>query len=472
MTIESSSQSSSLEQFDAVIIGSGQGGNPLAGALAKVGKKTAMIERQDVGGTCINRGCTPTKTMVASARVAYLARRAADYGVHTGPITVDLAKVRERKRAIVTSWRESGEQRLEQGHVELIRGEACFTGPRQLQVALTGGGERRLTASQIFIDTGTRNTTPKIEGLESVAWLDNESLMELDHVPEHLVVVGGGYIGVEFSQMFRRFGSQVTIVQSNSQLLAMEDADVAEEATKILREDGIQVLLDARAQKIAGSQEGVVLNVTVAGQPQTVTGTHLLLAVGRTPNTQALKPAAGGIALDSKGFIHANERLETTAEGVFVIGDVKGGPQFTHIAYDDYRILKTNLLDGGERTTTGRMIPYTVFMDPQLGRIGMTEKDAKKSGRTIRVARMPMTSVARAMEVDETRGLMKAIVDAETDEILGASVFGLEGGEVMTVLQTAMMGGLKYTALRDGVFAHPTLAESLNNLFFHFDDGK
>ena len=472
MTIDSNHASSPLEQFDAVVIGSGQGGNPLAGALAKAGKKTAMIERQDVGGTCINRGCTPTKTMVASARVASLARRAADYGVHTGPITVDLAKVRERKRAIVTSWRESGEKRLEQGHVGLIRGEACFTGPRQLLVALTGGGERRLTATQIFIDTGTRNTTPKIEGLESVAWLDNESLMELDHVPEHLVVLGGGYIGVEFSQMFRRFGSQVTIVQSNSQLLAMEDADVAEEATKILREDGIQVLLDARAQKIAGSQEGVVLNVTVAGQPQTVTGTHLLLAVGRTPNTQALKPDAGGVALDSKGFIHANERLETTAEGVFVIGDVKGGPQFTHIAYDDYRILKTNLLDGGQRTTTGRMIPYTVFMDPQLGRIGMTEKDAKKSGRTIRVARMPMTSVARAMEVDETRGLMKAIVDAETDEILGATVFGLEGGEVMTVLQTAMMGGLKYTALRDGVFAHPTLAESLNNLFFHFDDGK
>lgn len=464
--------SSEKEEFDAIIIGSGQGGNPLAAALTAAGKRTAMVERKDVGGTCINRGCTPTKTMVASARVAYLARRAADYGVHTGPIAIDLAKVRERKRAIVTSFRGRREERLAEDHVELIRGEASFTGPRQIRIALRDGGERLLTAGQIFINTGTRSATPKIEGLDKVPWLDNESIMELDQVPEHLLVLGGGYIGVEFGQMFRRFGSRVTIVQSGPQLLGREDQDIAAEVLTILRQDGIEVLLNAQTQKIARADDLLTLHVTIEGKLQAVEGSHLLVGVGRTPNTDALQPAAGGIDIDDRGFIKANERLETSAEGVYAIGDVKGGPQFTHIAYDDYRILKTNLLDGGSRTVTGRMVPYTVYMDPQLGRVGMTESEATQSGRKIRVARMPMTSVARALETDETRGVMKAVVDAQTEEILGVAVLGIEGGEIMTILQTAMMGGLPYTKLRDAVFAHPTLAESLNNLFFHFDDEK
>jgi pyruvate/2-oxoglutarate dehydrogenase complex dihydrolipoamide dehydrogenase (E3) component len=458
-----------MEDFDAIIIGSGQGGNPLAEALIAAGKKTAMIERQDVGGTCINRGCTPTKTMVASARVAWLARRGADYGVHTGPVTVDMGRVRERKRAIVSSFRQSREKRLEKVKADLIRGEASFTGPRQLRVALNGGGERLLRADQVFIDTGTHSAQPAIAGLDAVPHLDNDSIMELDRVPEHLLVLGGGYIGVEFSQMFRRFGSQVTVIQAGPQLLREEDEDVAAEVLKILREDGIDVLLNARAQEV---KPGIALKVAIEGKTQTVEGSHLLLATGRVPNTGALKPAAGGVEIDERGFIRANERLETSAPGVYVIGDVKGGPAFTHISYDDYRILKANLLDGGNRTTRDRMVPYTVFMDPQLGRVGMTEAEAKKSGRKIRVARMPMTSVARALEVDETRGLMKAIVDAETEEILGATVLGLEGGEVMSVLQMAMMGHLKWSVLHDAVLAHPTLAESLNNLFLHFDDEK
>ena len=458
-----------MEEFDAIIIGSGQGGNPLAEALIAAGKKTAMIERQDVGGTCINRGCTPTKTMVASARVAWLARRGADYGVHTGPVTVDMGRVRERKRAIVSSFRESREKRLEKVKADLIRGEASFTGPRQLRVALKGGGERLLRADQIFIDTGTHSAKPAIAGLDAVPHLDNDSIMELDRVPEHLLVLGGGYIGVEFSQMFRRFGSQVTVIQAGPQLLREEDEDVAAEVLKILREDGIDVLLNARAQEV---KPGIALKVAIEGKTQTVEGSHLLLATGRVPNTGALKPAAGGVETDERGFIRANERLETSAPGVYVIGDVKGGPAFTHISYDDYRILKANLLDGGNRTTRDRMVPYTVFMDPQLGRVGMTEAEAKKSGRKIRVARMPMTSVARALEVDETRGLMKAIVDAETEEIVGATVLGLEGGEVMSVVQMAMMGHLKWSVLHDAVLAHPTLAESLNNLFLHFDDEK
>jgi pyruvate/2-oxoglutarate dehydrogenase complex dihydrolipoamide dehydrogenase (E3) component len=460
------------EGYDAILIGSGQGGNPLAGALAAAGKKTALIERQDVGGTCINRGCTPTKTMVASARVAYLARRGADYGVDVGNVAIDLGRVRERKRAIVSSFRGGGEKRLEKAHVELIRGEASFTGPQQIRVALRSGGERRLTAPQIFINTGTRSAAPPIEGLDTVPYLDNERIMELDQVPEHLVILGGGYIGIEFCQMFRRFGSKVTVIQSGPQLLSGEDPDVAGEVLKILRQDGIEVLLNARTEKITQSSGAIALTVVAAGQTLTVEGSHLLVATGRVPNTDALNPAAGGVQVDKRGYIQANDRLETSATGVYALGDVKGGPQFTHIAYDDYRILKANLLDGGKRTVRDRMVPYTVFMDPQLGRVGMTEGEARKSGRPIRVARMPMTSVARALEVDETRGLMKAIVDAESEEILGATVLGIEGGEIMAVFQTAMMGRIKFSTLRDAVFAHPTLAESLNNLFFHFDDGK
>jgi pyruvate/2-oxoglutarate dehydrogenase complex dihydrolipoamide dehydrogenase (E3) component len=326
-----------------------------------------------------------------------------------------------------------------------------------------------LRAAQIFIDTGTRSARPAIAGLDAVPYLDNDSIMELDRVPEHLLILGGGYIGVEFSQMFRRFGSRVTVIQAGPQLLREEDADVAAEVLKILREDGIEILLNARAQEV---KPGIDLKVSTEGKTQTVEGSHLLLATGRVPNTDALKPAAGGVETDERGFIRVNDRLETSAPGVYAIGDVKGGPAFTHISYDDYRILKANLLDGGQRSVRDRMVPFAVFMDPQLGRVGMTETEAKKSGRKILVARMPMTSVARALEVDETRGFMKVIADAETEEILGATVLGLEGGEVVSVLQMAMMGHLKWTVLHDAVLAHPTLAESINNLFLHFDDDK
>jgi pyruvate/2-oxoglutarate dehydrogenase complex dihydrolipoamide dehydrogenase (E3) component len=457
--------------YDAVVIGSGQGGNPLAIALAKSGMRTALIERKHVGGTCINEGCTPTKTMVASGRVAYLARRAADYGVHTGPISIDVRKVRERKREIVKSFRSGNENRIAKAeNLELIRGEASFHGPKTLVIQTQSDAHRTLSAERIFINTGARASKPKIEGLDRIAHLDNESIMELDSLPDHLLILGGGYIGLEFGQLFRRFGSRVTIVQSAEQLLSREDEDVVEEITKILRQDGVDVILNARTTRVTQSREGIRLGVEVQGRSTDLDGSHLLVAVGRTSNSDTLNLSAAGVRTDSRGFIQVNDRLETSVPGIYALGDIKGGPAFTHISYDDFRILRANLLQGKSASTKDRQVPYCVFIDPQLGRIGLSEREARAQGRKIRVAKLPMSSVARALEVDETRGLMKAVVDAETDQVLGAAVLGIEGGEIMSVIETAMMGKLPYTALRDATYAHPTLSESLNNLFTAMDN--
>jgi pyruvate/2-oxoglutarate dehydrogenase complex dihydrolipoamide dehydrogenase (E3) component len=454
------------EQYDAIVIGSGQAGGPLATALAGAGRRTALIEREHVGGTCVNEGCTPTKTMVASGRVAYLARRGADYGVETGPVRVDLARVRERKRAIVKSFREGGERRLKEAPgLDLIWGEARFVAPRT--VALDG---RNLVADQVFLNVGCRPAEPDIKGINQVGTLDSTSIMELDTAPEHLLVVGGGYIGLEFAQMFRRFGSRVTIVQRDRQLLPLEDEDIAEAVTGILREDGIEVLLDARptsAEPLPGG--GVRLVVGTGAGKIALEGSRVLSAAGRVPNTDRLDPAAGGVDTNARGFIVVNERLETSAPGVWALGDVKGGPAFTHISYDDFRIIRANLLQGGDATTTERLVPYTVFTDPQLGRIGLSEREARAQGREYRVARMPMAKVARALEMDEPRGVMKVLVDAHSGRILGAAILGIEGGEIMAMLQLAMMENLPYHSLRDAVFAHPTLAESLNNLFANLE---
>jgi pyruvate/2-oxoglutarate dehydrogenase complex dihydrolipoamide dehydrogenase (E3) component len=452
--------------YDAVIIGVGQAGGPLAQALAKAGRRVALIERDVVGGTCINRGCTPTKTMIASARVAYLAGRGADFGVQTGPVTVDLAKVRQRKRDIVKDFRGGEEKHLEETDgINLIYGEAKFTGPKTVEIALRGGGTQQVTAEQFFINTGARPTVPKIDGLNLISFLDSTSIMELGAVPEHLIILGGSYIALEFGQMFRRFGSQVTVVERSDRLMEREDGDVSEEITKIVTEDGLTILTEAKATKAAQSEAGVTLTLETKTGEKSVTGSHLLVAVGRTPNTDALDLPAAGIEADDHGFIKVSDILETTVPGVYALGDVKGGPQFTHISYDDFRIIQTNLLEHGSRTTAGRMVPYTMFTDPQLGRVGMTEAEAKKSGKNIQVAKIPMTEVARAIETDETRGFMKAVVDVDTKQILGAAILCVDGGEVMAVLEVAMMGHLPYTSLKDATLAHPTLAESLNNLF-------
>lgn len=454
------------EHYDAIVIGSGQAGGPLASELAQAGRRTALIERSHVGGTCVNEGCTPTKTMVASARVAHLARRAADYGVHTGDVSVDLARVRERKRKIVADFRSGGEQSAREKGVELVMGAARFSGPRTVEVRLNeGGATRTLSAPLVVINVGCRPSAPKLAGIEGVPTLDSTSIMELDAVPAHLLVLGGGYIGLEFGQMFRRFGSKVTIVQRAKQLLGREDADVAEAVADVLRDDGIDVLLDTAALSVAPRGDGLALTVKAGREERTIEGSHLLVAAGRTPNTDDLNLQAAGVETDEKGFVVVNERLGTSVEGVYALGDVKGGPAFTHISYDDFRIVRGNLLRGEQCSTKGRPAPYTVFIDPQLGRVGLSEQEAREQGLRIKVAKLPMTSVARALEVDETRGLMKAIVDADSEQILGFAMLGIEGGEIMSAVQLAMMGKLPYTVLRDGVFAHPTLAESLNNLF-------
>jgi pyruvate/2-oxoglutarate dehydrogenase complex dihydrolipoamide dehydrogenase (E3) component len=461
------------EQYDVLILGSGQAGNPLSSDFVKAGRRVALIERAEVAGTCINYGCTPTKTMVASAQRAWQARHAGELGIEVGPVRVNIEQVRARKRKIVEQFRASNEKRFASGQPELVRGEARFVASKEIAVALKAGGERRLAAETIVIDTGDSPTVPKIAGLDGVSYLDNVSLMELDVVPEHLVILGGGYEAVEFGQMFRRFGSAVTLLERGEHLLGHEDAEISEAIEAILREDGLTIETGANAVRVDGKAGAVTVHLE---DGKSVSGSHLFLGVGRSPNTKELHLDAAGVLTDEHGYIKVDDELHTNVPGIYAVGDVKGGPAFTHVSYDDYRILRDNLVFNtssggkGRRKTTDRTTVYVVYMDPQLGRVGMTEAEARRSGRRIKVARMPVAWIARAIETGETRGLLKAIVDTDTEEILGAAILAPEGGELMSMLELAMMGKLRYSVLENAVFAHPAYAESLNTLWGHFEE--
>ncbi len=462
------------ETFDAIIIGSGQAGTPLASELGRAGQRVAIVERAHWGGTCVNEGCTPTKRMIACAEAAHWARRAADYGVSLsgGEVKVDLARVRELKREIVASFSAGSEKGLrDTPGVEAILGEGSFAGPQEILVQ-TATGERRLTARQIFINTGCRPARPDIAGLELVPHLlDSTSIMELDAVPDTLVVIGGSYIGLEFAQMYARFGSRVTVLHRGRQLVDREDPDVAASLLDALRAEGLSIELEVTGLRVEGAGDAVTVHFHTpdgAGQVQT---RHLLAATGRTPNTEGLNLEAAGVKTDEHGFVPVDDALQTNVPGIWALGDVKGGPAFTHVSYNDFRRVRNTLLRGA-RPATAPPLVYTMFTDPQLGRVGLSEGEARGKGLDILVATLPMTSVARAIETQRTAGMMKAVVDRRTHRILGATVLGPEGGEVAAAIQMAMLGDLPYTALRDAEISHPTLAESLNNLFMTLKDGE
>jgi pyruvate/2-oxoglutarate dehydrogenase complex dihydrolipoamide dehydrogenase (E3) component len=456
-----------MESFDAIIIGIGQAGNPLAGSLADKGKKVAVIERQHPGGSCINYGCTPTKTMVASAHAAQMTREAFNLGISVERISADFQKIIERRDGIVSSWRDGIEKKMKDNeHISYLFGEASFSGPKELQVKMNGSEEvRQITATQIFINVGTSPRIPPIERIEDINYYTSKSMMELTELPEHLVIIGGSYIGLEFSQIYRRLGSRVTVIQKDDQLASREDKDVADTIREFLEEEGIQIHLIAETKSVEQNGAGIILNFTKGSEDISTEGTHLLIATGTTPNTSKLHLNKAGIQTDKRGYIQVNDHLETNVEGVFALGDCKGGPEFTHISYDDYRIVEDYLLGTKKRHLKDRPVPYTMFTKPELGRIGLDEKQAKKKGIAYQVARMPMSYSARAIEANQTTGLLKALLDPESGEILGATCLAESGGEMMAMLQIAMMGGIHYQQLRDGIFAHPTYAEAWNTLF-------
>jgi len=452
-------------KYEAIIIGSGQAGNPLWDSLTDRGWTVALIERAHLGGTCINYGCTPTKTMVASAQVAHYARNAARWGVHTGAVTVDLPRIVARKDAVVHEFRGGKERAAaSRKNLHLYRGHARFLAPNKVAV-----GEHMLEGDRIFINTGTRPSIPRIDGLDRVEYVTNASLMQLTTLPEHLIVLGGGYIGLEFGQMFRRFGSQVTVVHKDGQILNREDADVAGELRKALEAEGIRFVMNARTRRVAKNNGQVLLNLDGPNGTETLAGTHLFIATGRRPNTDDLDLDKAGVETDQRGYIKVNGRLETTVRGIWALGDVKGGPAFTHISYDDYQIVYGNLLEGKTLGIEARIVPYAVFTDPQLGRVGMTEKEARAAHQRLKVGKIPMTWVARAIERDETAGLMKLVVDAATDRILGAAILAAEGGELIHILEALMLAQAPYTVLKGAIYIHPTLAEGFFSLM---DDVK
>ena len=453
------------EEYDLVVLGSGAGSKLTAWTLAKQGKRVAVIERKYIGGSCPNIACLPSKNIVHSAKVASYFRRGKEFGIDTKGFAVDMPVVRDRKRKMVSSLIDVHLDNYKRSGAELILGSGRFIGPKTLEATLPDGTRRRLRGANVIIGTGTHAALEPIPGLADAQPLTHVEALELDEIPEHLLVIGGGYVGLELSQAMRRFGSRVSVIDRNDRLAHREDEDVTDAIRSLFEDEAIDIVLNARAKAISGkSGKSVRIVIEQKGVEKTLDGTHLLVAAGRTPNTKGIGLELAGVELTDRGYVKVNERLETTAPGVWAVGEVAGSPQFTHISVDDFRVV-FNSLTGGNRVTTCRQVPFCLFTDPEFARIGLSEKEAKSRGISYRLFKIPMEGVLRTRTLSETRGFLKALVETDGDRILGFAAFGVDAGEIMSSVQIAMIAGLPYTALRDAILAHPTLLEGLGPLF-------
>jgi pyruvate/2-oxoglutarate dehydrogenase complex dihydrolipoamide dehydrogenase (E3) component len=456
-----------VEEYDLVILGGGTGGTVAAWTFAAEGKRVAVIERKYIGGSCPNIACLPSKNIIHSAKVASYLRRSEEFGIPKSEFSVDMHTVRQRKRRMVSSWNSIYLDNFKKTGAELIFGSGRFVGPKSVEVTLPDGKSRQLRGTNVIINTGTHASLESIPGIADVQPLTHVEALELDEVPEHLLIVGAGYVGLEMAQAFRRFGSKVTVIDRNHRLMPREDDDVGEGLHSLFEDEGIELVLKAQIKRVSG-KSGESVRVLVEkngnGSKKTLEGSHLLVAAGRVPNTRGIGLEVAGVALTDRGYIKVNERLETTAPGVLAIGEVAGSPQFTHVSVDDFRVVHASLT-GGKRVTTGRQVPFCLFTDPELARFGLSEKEAKAQGITYRLFKVPMEAVMRATTLSETRGFLKALVAAESDSILGFTAFGVGAAEIMTSVQIAMSAGVPYTKLRDSILTHPTLGEGLIPLF-------
>jgi pyruvate/2-oxoglutarate dehydrogenase complex dihydrolipoamide dehydrogenase (E3) component len=454
-----------LKKYDIVVLGSGEAGKYIAWTLAKQGKRVAMVERKYVGGSCPNIACLPSKNLIHSAKVANLFFRSAEFGISKDNCRIDMSVVRERKRKMVAGLVDLHLANYKSSGAELLMGSGRFTGAKTIELTQADGTKRLLQGEKIILCVGTRATIDSVPGLAESNPLTHIEALELDRVPEHLLILGGGYIGLEFAQAMRRFGSRVTVIERNTRLIHREDDDVTDAMHELFRDEGIEVLTNSRVTRVEGkSGEAVKIHLVQAETEKILAGSHLLVAGGRTPNTKDIGLELAGVELTDRGYIKVTERLETTAPDVFAVGDCAGSPHFTHIAFDDFRIVRDNLA-GGNRVTTGRQVPFCLFTDPELARIGLSEKEAEQKNIPYRLAKIPMMAALRTRTLSETRGFMKALIDAKSDRVLGFTAFGVEAGEIMASVQVAMLAGLPYTMLRDTIFTHPTLAEGLISLF-------
>jgi pyruvate/2-oxoglutarate dehydrogenase complex dihydrolipoamide dehydrogenase (E3) component/uncharacterized protein (DUF302 family) len=451
------------ERYDVLVLGSGEGGKYLAWHLARSGRRTAVVERKWIGGSCPNINCLPSKNEIWTAKVADLVHHAAKFGLVTGATAIDMQRVRQRKRDMVEGLIAMHLEKYKASGAELIMGTGRFIAPKTLEIRLNDGRTRVLTGDQVFLNVGTNATIPPVPGLAEAGPLTHIEILELDRLPEHLIVMGGGYVGLEFAQAYRRFGSRVTVVEHGPQLLGREDADVAEAIQQMLSSEGIDILVGTDVLRVEGRSGDLRVQVRTAGGERALAGSDILVATGRTPNTAGIGLDVAGIEMDARGYVKVNDRLETTAPDVWAIGECAGSPQFTHASFDDFRTIHANLA-GGRRSTRGRLVPYCLFTDPPLARLGLSEREARQRGTEVRVARLPMSAVLRTRTLGETAGFMKVLVEATSDRMLGFAMVGPEAGEVLAVVQTAMLGGMPYTALRDAILTHPTMAEGLNAL--------